>query len=147
MSARVTRKRARLADTGDDAVRVDGKAEDPEKPSDALGDGAVAKDEVEAQKDEEFWLQDGTVILVARDVEFRVYAGLLANHSPVFKEILARPHPTRSLPMSGGENVLCPVVTLTDSPEDLRHLLRAYMPTSDITYVYMTLNIVVNSHR
>ena len=71
---------------------------------------------------------------MVKDVEFRVYSGILAEHSPVLKNLLAEPgHPLRSVPMPGGLEAQCPVVPLTDSPEDLRHLLRAYMPTEEST--------------
>ncbi|KAI0742447.1 hypothetical protein C8Q80DRAFT_1188462 [Daedaleopsis nitida] len=36
-------------------------------------------------RDGEFWYEDGSIILVARDVEFRIYyKGLLAIHSSIF---------------------------------------------------------------
>ncbi len=82
----------------------------------------------ELTRDAEFWLNDGTVILVADDVEFRVYSGLLANHSPVLKELFSQPHSTRLLSINDQGQISCPVVNLSDSPDDLRHLLRAYMP-------------------
>ena len=80
-------------------------------------------------QDGEFWFEDGTVILVARDVEFRVYGGLLADHSPVLRNLFARPgHPVRSVTKPGQPEFLCPVISLEDSPEDLRHVLRVYIP-------------------
>ena len=73
-------------------------------------------------RDEEFWFQDGNVVLVARNIEFRVYKGILANHSPVFKDMfsLPQPHDVSSAPT--------PVVDLADSPSALRHLLRFFFP-------------------
>ena len=76
-------------------------------------------------RDEEFWFPDGNVILLARGVEFRVYSGLLASHSPVFKDMFSLPQPA-DLPSAP-----CPVVQMTDSPEDLRHILRVFMPSQD----------------
>ncbi|KAI0703101.1 hypothetical protein C8Q76DRAFT_753974 [Earliella scabrosa] len=84
-----------------------------------------------ATKDEEFWLEDGTVILVTGYVQFRVYSGILANHSTVFKEIFSEPHFVRHVSVHGGHDFPCPVVRLSDSPHDLRHLLRVYMPHED----------------
>ncbi len=98
------------------------------------GDGSGLK------RDEEFWLEDGTVILVARDVEFRVYSGILASHSPVFKDKFAEDHPTRNVSMNGKFDIPCPVVQLSDSPEDLRHLLRVYVPRSDDRYALTARN-------
>ena len=84
------------------------------------------------EKDNEFWFEDGTVILAARDVEFRVYGGLLADHSPVLKELFTKhKHPTRPVSFYGQSKAMCPIVRLEDSPEDLRHVLRMYMPRQD----------------
>ncbi|PIL26280.1 hypothetical protein GSI_12036 [Ganoderma sinense ZZ0214-1] len=77
-----------------------------------------------ARKDEEFWLEDGTVILVARDVEFRVYKGLLSSLSPVFKALFAECQTLRRVSVDEQQTLSCPVVPVSDSPEDLRHLLR-----------------------
>ncbi|PIL27152.1 hypothetical protein GSI_10293 [Ganoderma sinense ZZ0214-1] len=80
------------------------------------------------EEDEAFWFEDGTVILHAEDVEFRVYFGLLEGYSTVFKELFAQPLPTRAVSIAGCDNFPCPVVKLSDSPHDLRHLLRNCMP-------------------
>ncbi|KAL1938258.1 hypothetical protein VTO73DRAFT_11709 [Trametes versicolor] len=77
-------------------------------------------------RDEEFWYSDGNIILLAHDVEFRVYKGLLAEHSPVFKDMFSLPQPPS--PVTAPSEDACPVVHLSDSPEDLRHILRVYMP-------------------
>ncbi|PIL26281.1 hypothetical protein GSI_12037 [Ganoderma sinense ZZ0214-1] len=91
----------------------------------AGGDGNTGNGET-CNKDTEFWFHDGTVILVARNVEFRVYEGLLAELSPVFKEIFeADGHPVRNVRMGKVQDFPCPVVHVSDSPEDLRCLLRA----------------------
>ncbi|KAI0365821.1 hypothetical protein BV20DRAFT_953482 [Pilatotrama ljubarskyi] len=73
--------------------------------------------------DEEFWFEDGTVVLLAGRTRFRVYRGLLAAQSEVLRDILSS-----SSPSAGEEFQGCPVVRLTDSPEDLRRLLRALLP-------------------
>ncbi|EIW56911.1 uncharacterized protein TRAVEDRAFT_81808, partial [Trametes versicolor FP-101664 SS1] len=76
-------------------------------------------------RDEEFWSSDGDIILVARDVEFRVYKGLLADHSPVFRDMFSLPQSpapsSTTVPAEGPR----PVVHLSDSSEDLRHMLRS----------------------
>lgn len=76
-------------------------------------------------RDQEFWLDDGTVILIAHDTGFRVYRGLLAAQSPVFRNSFSFSSPYKSAEerIDG-----YPVVRLTDSPEDLRHLLRVILP-------------------
>ena len=48
------------------------------------------------KRDEEFWYEDGTIILIAADVEFRVYRGPLEKHSAVFRDMLSFPQPTKS---------------------------------------------------
>ena len=77
-------------------------------------------------RDEEFWYQDGTVVLVARNVEFRVYGGVLANHSPVFADMFSQ-HQTSRAP---DDPSVCLVVPIEDRPEDLRVVLRAILPKS-----------------
>ena len=79
------------------------------------------------QRDAEFWFGDGTVILVAGDVEFRIYKGLLADYSSVFKTMFAKQHPVRPMPIDERHSIPCPVIRLKDSPQDLRHILRAYV--------------------
>ena len=75
------------------------------------------------ERDKEFWYKDGTIILMAGDFEFRVYRGPLERHSPVFRDMLSMPQP----PESGNKDKEngCPVIPLSDSPQELRHLLRA----------------------
>lgn len=77
------------------------------------------------ERDEEFWENDGNVVLVARNVEFRVYKGVLAYHSPVFADMFSLPQPADASSETPHD---CPVVHLDDSPEDLRHILRAILP-------------------
>lgn len=77
-------------------------------------------------RDGEFWFEDGSVILVAGDVEFRVFKSILAQYSPVFSDMFS-PQPS-STPDAPADP--CPVVHLCDSPEDLRHILRVSMPKS-----------------
>lgn len=78
-------------------------------------------------RDGEFWFDDGSIILVAGTVEFRVFKSILAQYSPVFSDMFSLPQPsfTSSSPADP-----CPVVHLSDSPEDLRHILRVSMPKS-----------------
>ncbi|TFK88130.1 hypothetical protein K466DRAFT_662545 [Polyporus arcularius HHB13444] len=82
---------------------------------------------VELVRDEDFWYEDGTIILVARNVQFRVYRGVLADHSSVFANMFSfSTQPTSPPPNAAPAD--CPVVHLDDSPEDLRHILRALLP-------------------
>nr|VWP01312.1 Malate synthase (EC [Ganoderma boninense] len=128
MSSRVTRKRARVAEQDEDLLPLDqddGGVGGPNGPQLEVDLEEKEIEEHDFKKDEEFWFEDGTVIIVARDTEFRVYEGLLAGLSPVFRGLFAESHELRILPMRGGQTLSCPIVGVSDSPEDLRHLFRA----------------------
>ncbi|RDX48949.1 hypothetical protein OH76DRAFT_1351594 [Lentinus brumalis] len=116
MSARITRKRARLdgIDIPDlpKIGRVDEWAE-----SDSEGE--------ERARDEEFWFDDGTIVLIAGQVEFKVYARPLVEHSPVFKDMLSLPQPEST---TASKVPIRPRVHLSDSPDDLRYLFEVLMP-------------------
>ncbi|RPD53658.1 hypothetical protein L226DRAFT_532808 [Lentinus tigrinus ALCF2SS1-7] len=91
---------------------------------------------VELRRDEEFWLDDGTVILVARGVGFRVYRGVLSMHSSVFSHMFSLSQPDDLLSAGLSPELKCPVVHLDDSPEDLRHILRAFLPGKGQRFVH-----------
>ena len=84
MSSPVTRKRARLSES-DDAVDMLPKVEEDHTPSDQSATASSAPEAQETIRNEELWFQDGNVILIVGDIGFRVYQGLLAERSPVFK--------------------------------------------------------------
>ena len=98
--------------------------EDVEGITDVADEEAAARDR---RRDSEFWYEDGTIILVASNIEFRVFKGLLVDRSPVFRDMVSFPQPPSSLQ----EKIPCPEVALSDSAEDLRELLRVLMPGSD----------------
>lgn len=122
-----TRKRARTGSIA--AASNDGATPEPGNV------GAASR-----KRDEEFWYEDGSIILVARDVEFRVFKGILAEHSPVFRDMFSLPQPQGDASSSTGTSRdvehPCPIVHLSDSPEDLRHVLRAYMPKDGPRYIW-----------
>ena len=73
------------------------------------------------ERDEKYWLEDGNIIIVATggsEVGFRVYKGLLARASPVFRDLFSIPPPVDMETVEG-----CPVVRLPDAPSDLRNFL------------------------
>ncbi|KAM5543850.1 hypothetical protein V8D89_002467 [Ganoderma adspersum] len=127
MSTRVTRKRART-NADEDSVDVKPDPSNAAIPGHEANAPPGSEDAMELKKDEDFWFEDGTVILHAGDVEFRVYGGLLEGHSMGFKELFAQSHPTRTVSIAGRTEFLCPVIKLSDSPHDLRHVLRSCMP-------------------
>lgn len=71
-------------------------------------------------KQSDFWFEDGSVILLAGSVAFKVHRGQLARHSEVFRDLLSLPQPIDEASFEG-----CPLVELHDSPTDLWYLLRA----------------------
>ena len=68
------------------------------------------------KKDDELWYEDGTVVIIAGDVAFRLYKGVLARASPIFQDMFAIGQPGDAETMD-----CCPVVRLPDSPVDLRY--------------------------
>jgi len=64
------------------------------------------------------WFEDGNVILEAEATQFRVYRGILAANSTVFKDMFEFAQPEGDGNVDG-----CPVVQLSDSAEDLQHVL------------------------
>ncbi len=76
--------------------------------------------------DAEFWFDDGNIVLIARDgMVFRVYRGLLAAQSTVFADMFTSSRSTADEVYEG-----CPIVRVSDSPEELRHFLRVLFPKS-----------------
>ncbi|KAJ3548712.1 hypothetical protein NMY22_g1152 [Coprinellus aureogranulatus] len=67
------------------------------------------------------WFDDGSVVLQAESVQFKVHRTLLARHSVIFKDTFGVPHPTDSEPTVDG----CPLLHLMDSAEDIKHMLLA----------------------
>ena len=78
-------------------------------------------------RDQELWFDDGNLVLVAGGVQFCVYKGLLVSQSAVFKDMLSLPQPASDDAPAHNEPLSsCATVHLSDSPEDLRHFLRAF---------------------
>lgn len=70
----------------------------------------------------DIWFDDGNIILQAGGHQFRVYRGLLARHSPVFKDMFAIPQPAgNSSPTAQADN--CPIIHLADSADDVHFML------------------------
>lgn len=70
---------------------------------------------------DDIWYEDGNIILQTDNALFRVYSGLLAARSSVFKDMLAFPPPPEgNITLDG-----CPVVRLYDASEDVRYFLNA----------------------
>lgn len=70
---------------------------------------------------DDVWFDDGNLILQTDDALFRVYSGLLAARSSVFKDMLAFPPP----PEGNLTHDNCPVVRIYDSAKDVHFFLSA----------------------
>ncbi|KAF7299345.1 BTB domain-containing protein [Mycena indigotica] len=76
-------------------------------------------------RSQEFWFNDGSVILQVENTQFRVAQSLLAMHSSVFRDMFTIPLPPEEPLVEG-----CPVVVLSgDKAVDWSHLLRAVYPS------------------
>ncbi|KAJ6516606.1 hypothetical protein C8R47DRAFT_1000600 [Mycena vitilis] len=94
---------------------------DGEQESSTAGDLLVRSD---------VWFDDGTVVLQAEKTLFRVYRGVLAAQSPIFRDAFAIPQPAMQDTYEG-----CPLVVLHDSALELRIFLLA---THDAGYFMNT---------
>ncbi|KAH8099880.1 hypothetical protein BXZ70DRAFT_224441 [Cristinia sonorae] len=67
---------------------------------------------------EKLWLKDGNVVLmVNKDMLFKVHRSILSVHSAVFKDMFAMPQP--AYPDEEDMYDGCPLVRLSDAPEDM----------------------------
>ena len=80
------------------------------------------------KRDADLWMEDGNIVLVERDVAFRIYRGLLTKQSTVFGDMFATGDPAADEHLDG-----CPVVRLPDAPSDLKHLLQFLVPSTGRT--------------
>lgn len=86
-------------------------------------------------KDPDIWLPDGNLVLEADGIAFKVYGGLLAAQSEVFRELLSDAAQDRRMLELNPFAEICPTIRLTDHPDDLRHLLRVVFFSSSL-YVF-----------
>jgi hypothetical protein len=79
------------------------------------------------QPSEEFWLDDGSVILICGTIGFRVHRSVLSMHSEIFRGMLARTdHATAQTKQAAHETFDgCLVFRLQDAHSDMRYFLRA----------------------
>ena len=70
------------------------------------------------------WLDDGSIVLQAQAVQFRVHRSVLARNADIFADMFQMPQPDK--PMEGQVFVDgCLVLELDDDPTELGHFLRA----------------------
>ncbi|KAI1787699.1 hypothetical protein LXA43DRAFT_1084738 [Ganoderma leucocontextum] len=74
------------------------------------------------QKDEDVWLSDGNIIVIAEDkVAFRVHKSILSLRSEIFCDLFSLPDADAAT----AETCIvdgCPIVHISDSPDDIRRL-------------------------
>ncbi|KAJ7773928.1 hypothetical protein B0H16DRAFT_1362853 [Mycena metata] len=75
----------------------------------------------ELQRSPDFWFEDGTIVLQAGNVLYRVYRGWLASRSTVFHDTFSIPQPTEETDLIEG----CPVVQIHDAAQDFGRFLKA----------------------
>ncbi|KAI1795293.1 hypothetical protein LXA43DRAFT_992256 [Ganoderma leucocontextum] len=98
----------------------------PKRRRDGEDGTEASQDPIDGLKrSEEFWIPDGNIVLVAGGMAFRVYRGLLTLQSTVFADLFASSSPRAEESHDG-----CPIIHLTDSPQDLAHLLCVLLPAS-----------------
>jgi BTB/POZ domain len=66
------------------------------------------------------WLDDGNIILQAESTQFRVVRSILSASSSVFGDMFGIPQPENENLVDG-----CPVVHVSDTADDLHHVLKA----------------------
>ncbi|KAI1787715.1 hypothetical protein LXA43DRAFT_1028058 [Ganoderma leucocontextum] len=77
--------------------------------------------EEDVVKDTEVWLHDGNIVVISKNIAFRVHKSVLSLHSEVFRDLFLLPPPPGDEQSTSFEG--CPTVRMPDTPEDLRHLL------------------------
>lgn len=81
----------------------------------------VSSPDLHQLRRDDVWFEDGNLILQTDDALFRVYSGLLAARSSVFRDMLAFPQP----PDGNLTHENCPVVRIYDSTKDVHFFLNA----------------------
>ncbi|RPD69734.1 hypothetical protein L226DRAFT_442891, partial [Lentinus tigrinus ALCF2SS1-7] len=76
--------------------------------------------------DPDLWFDDGNVVFIAQQTGFRVHRGALSRHSETFRNMFSVPQPANCESQASFEEMDgCPVVRVTDTSYDFKHLLRA----------------------
>ncbi|KAF7353919.1 BTB domain-containing protein [Mycena venus] len=102
----------------------------------------------ELRRADELWFEDGNLVIQAGNSQYRVYRGILAMRSPVFKDMLSFPQPP------GAELVEnCPLVHLPDPEVEVTPFLRAifdspsFMPHPAPTTYDVVVGVLRLSHK
>ncbi|TCD70988.1 hypothetical protein EIP91_000486 [Steccherinum ochraceum] len=87
--------------------------------ADASLDESLAANEIEVEHGK-IWFEDGSTVLIAEGKGFKVYQGILSQHSEVFRDMFTLPQPPEAETCEG-----CPIVHMQDTAEDLLCFLTA----------------------
>lgn len=102
---------------------------DQSLPVPTSADTAVAKPEADedggTSRHPDLWFSDGSVVLKAESVLFRVHISQLARRSLFFRDLFSLPQPAKEVVGPDGTFDGCPLLVLHDSAEDLSNLLKA----------------------
>jgi hypothetical protein len=83
-----------------------------------------------AERSLDLWFAEGTVVLRASNVLYRVHGGTLASKASVFADMF------QVMGVAGPERIEgCPVVDLQDDPDELSHFLKSL---HDARYVFLS---------
>lgn len=96
-------------------------------------------------RSEELWFKDGTIVLQAENILFRVYSGLLSKHSQFFEQLFSLPQPTDAEKYDG-----CPLIKLAgDAADDTRNFLLMIheIGYASVSISYPMLNSDQDSYR
>lgn len=99
-----------------------------------LDDSELSKNGTAVRRHPDLWFGDGSVVLRAENVAFRVHKSQLSRQSLFFRDLFSLPQPgveagkESNVLQDGGDGMLegCPVLRLhDDSAEDVTNLLHA----------------------
>ncbi|KAJ7025745.1 hypothetical protein C8F04DRAFT_1400403 [Mycena alexandri] len=99
----------------------------------------------ELERSPDFWFEDGTIVLQAENMLYRVYRGWLASRSTVFRDTFSIPQPKEETVLVEG----CPVVQVHDAAQDFGRFLKALhnhgsyktCPVSDLSELISFLSL------
>ena len=80
----------------------------------------------EPHRVEELWFDDGNIVLQAGTRQFRVFRGILASRSPIFRDMLAVGAQPPDADLIDG----CPLVVLPDGAREMTSFLKALHDSS-----------------
>ncbi|KAF7351078.1 BTB domain-containing protein [Mycena sanguinolenta] len=94
-------------------------------------------EETVPMKRSDIWRSDGSVVLQAENMQFRVHWSVLALSSSVFRDMQDIPQPPDQPSVDG-----CPLVELQDSAIDVEHLLTALYDPTFLSRAALSLGVV-----